>query len=64
MRISVDQSKCVSSGQCVLRAPEVFDQQDEDGVVFLLDNAPPDSLLPKVRLAEQVCPAFVIRVVE
>ena len=41
MKITVDQDKCVSSGQCVLNAADVFDQRDEDGVVVLLDDSPP-----------------------
>ncbi|WP_415852310.1 ferredoxin, partial [Streptomyces albus] len=26
MRVEADQPKCVASGQCVLAAPDVFDQ--------------------------------------
>ena len=33
MRVEVDTPKCVASGQCVLIAPDVFDQRDEDGRV-------------------------------
>ncbi len=40
MKVTVDQDKCVSSGQCVLNASEVFDQRDEDGVVVLLEPEP------------------------
>lgn len=40
MKISVDTEKCCGAGQCVLVAPEIFDQ-DEDGIVILLDPAPP-----------------------
>ena len=32
MKVTVDQDKCVSSGQCVLNAMDLFDQRDEDGV--------------------------------
>jgi ferredoxin len=38
MRVIVDQDACVSSGQCVLTVPAVFDQND-DGVVMLWANA-------------------------
>ncbi len=41
MKVTVDQDKCVSSGQCVLNAGEVFDQRDDDGVVVLLTDSPP-----------------------
>ena len=40
MKVTVNQDKCVSSGQCVLNAMDVFDQRDEDGVVELLDPEP------------------------
>lgn len=41
MLIHIDQEKCCGAGHCVLAAPEVFDQRDEDGIVILLDAAPP-----------------------
>jgi ferredoxin len=62
MRVSVDQARCVASGNCVLTAPEVFDQRVEDGVVVLLDPSPPAELAESVRRAEALCPASVIRV--
>ena len=40
MKVTVDQYKCVSSGQCVLNASDVFDQRDDDGVVALLIEHP------------------------
>jgi ferredoxin len=36
MKVAVEQDRCVGSGQCVLLAPDVFDQRDEDGSVVLL----------------------------
>ncbi|MFE0378775.1 ferredoxin [Streptomyces inhibens] len=41
MHVSVDQDKCCGAGQCVLLAPEVFDQREEDGTVVLLNPEPP-----------------------
>jgi ferredoxin len=64
MRVKIDQSKCVASGQCVLTAPEVFDQRDEDGTVVLLDPTPPAHLAEDVRRAVALCPARVISVDE
>ena len=40
MHVEVNVPKCVASGQCVLIAPEVFDQRDDDGMVILLDDSP------------------------
>ncbi|WP_053732584.1 ferredoxin [Nocardia sp. NRRL S-836] len=62
MKVSVDQEKCVGSGQCVLAADDVFDQRDEDGLVDLLNPSPPESRLADVRHAAAVCPAAAILV--
>ncbi|MFD2491475.1 ferredoxin [Amycolatopsis jiangsuensis] len=60
MKVVVDQARCVGAGQCVLVAPEVFDQREEDGIVVLLDENPPADLHEQVREAAQVCPALAI----
>ncbi|MEO3796713.1 ferredoxin [Nonomuraea sp. B10E15] len=64
MEVGVDQDLCCAAGQCVLIAPDVFDQRAEDGVVVLLDPAPPPGLHDAVREAAQVCPAMAISVRE
>ncbi|MQY40780.1 Ferredoxin-2 [Streptomyces sp. RB17] len=61
MRVEVDIPKCVASGQCVELAPDVFDQREEDGMVVLLDDAPPAELHDAVRESATVCPAAAIR---
>lgn len=61
-RIEVDEDLCVGGGQCVMAAPEVFDQRDEDGVVILLEENPPAEQLEMVQRAELLCPAAAIRV--
>ncbi|MET9764278.1 ferredoxin [Streptomyces sp. NPDC006372] len=61
MKISVDTEKCCGAGQCVLVAPEIFDQ-DDDGIVVLLDPAPSDDLRDAVQDAIAICPADVIQV--
>ena len=64
MKVTVDQDKCISSGQCVLNASAVFDQRDEDGVVVLIDENPPAELYDDVRRAVASCPAQVIHIDE
>jgi ferredoxin len=63
MRVIVDQGACIGAGNCVLTAPDVFDQ-GEDGFVVLLDDDPPDELDDDVRLAALRCPAQAITVEE
>jgi ferredoxin len=62
MRITIEEDKCCGAGQCVLVAPEVFDQRDEDGVVVLLDAKPPAEQHAAAREAAAVCPAAAIEV--
>ena len=64
MKVTVDQDKCVSSGQCVLNASEIFDQRDEDGVVYLLTAEPPAAEEDNARRAAAACPAQAIYVEE
>ncbi|MDX3850209.1 ferredoxin [Streptomyces sp. AK02-01A] len=62
MRVTVDKDKCRGAGQCVLIAPGIFDQRDDDGIVVLLGLEPePDELSrASVREAAQVRPAAAI----
>lgn len=62
-RIELDEPKCVAAGQCVMIAPDVFDQRDEDGVAVVLDESPPEDLFADVEEAAAVCPAAALRVV-
>lgn len=64
MKVVVDQAACVSSGQCVRNAAAVFDQRDEDGVVVLLTDEPPEDQAARVRAAAAACPALAITIEE
>ncbi|MBM7440192.1 ferredoxin [Streptomyces sp. HB132] len=64
MKITVDEEKCCGAGQCVMIAPEVFDQRDEDGIVILLDAAPPADRHETVRESADICPAAAIQLHE
>ncbi|QLE70658.1 ferredoxin [Streptomyces rectiverticillatus] len=63
MRVSVETPRCVGSGQCVMLTPDVFDQ-DDDGIVVLLQEAPPEEVHEDVRQAAMTCPTQVISVGE
>ncbi|PWI42531.1 ferredoxin [Streptomyces sp. ICBB 8177] len=64
MRVSVDRERCCGAGQCVVHAPDVFDQSEDDGMVVLLNERPSDASAADVRLAAHLCPAGAITVTE
>jgi ferredoxin len=64
MKVTVDQDKCASSGNCVMHAPELFDQRDDDGVVELLNDSPPAEQADSARKAAAGCPALAIHIEE
>lgn len=64
MRVSIEPRKCIAAGQCVLRAPTVFDQGEDDGIVVLLNDHPEREDASAARLAARVCPAEVITISE
>lgn len=61
MKVRVDVDACVGGGQCVLAASDVFDQ-DDDGLVVVLQNAPEQDRAEDVRMAARLCPARAITV--
>ncbi|MER7701320.1 ferredoxin [Kitasatospora sp. NPDC097605] len=64
MQVNVDRDRCCSSGQCVMTAPEVFEQDERDGLVTLRLTAVPAALFADVRLAADLCPGGAIAVTE
>ncbi|MBS7700464.1 MAG: ferredoxin [Chelatococcus sp.] len=61
MRVLIEQARCCGAGQCVLAAPDIFDQREEDGIVILLQENPPEESRADVLQAIKVCPALAIR---
>lgn len=47
-----------------MRAPEIFDQRDADGVVVLRGEYPPAEQHDNVRSAVAACPALAIHIEE
>ncbi|MEU4579872.1 ferredoxin [Nonomuraea sp. ATR24] len=60
MKVIVDEDKCCGAGQCVLIAPEVFDQRDDDGIAVVLQAEPGADQHDAVREAAAVCPGAAI----
>ena len=63
IRSVVDRGRCIGSGQCLYAEPAVFDQDEDDGIVILLDEQPGPELYDNVRHAARTCPGQAIRVV-
>jgi ferredoxin len=62
-RVAADREVCVGAGQCVLTAPEVFDQDEDDGRVVLLDDRPEGERAESARRAVWLCPSHALSVV-
>ncbi|MET9021715.1 ferredoxin [Actinopolymorpha sp. NPDC004070] len=63
MRINVDRDICCGAGMCVLTAPDIFEQSDEDGLVVLLRQ--PDAAEADIAgEATQLCPSGAITVAD
>lgn len=64
MRISADRDVCIGAGNCVLTAPELFDQGEDDGVVVLLRANPDQEQSVAAREAAALCPSGAITLTE
>ncbi|WP_374238232.1 ferredoxin [Actinoplanes sp. DH11] len=62
MKVGVDREKCCGAGQCVLLAPAVFDQGEDDGIVLLLRPEPGEPDRAAVAEAAAVCPTGAISI--
>lgn len=62
MIIKADRERCIGSGMCVLTAPELFDQDPDDGrVVLRVDGVDPDRAAAAVTAAD-LCPSRALSV--
>lgn len=63
MRVTIEPDRCVTSGQCAMLAPTVFDQ-DDDGIVVLLKDQPDEAETAGVEESIRVCPSLAISATE
>jgi ferredoxin len=63
MRIKVDREKCIAAGQCVMAAGDIFDQDDESGIVILKVSRPLPDREAAARSAARRCPVQAIEIV-
>jgi ferredoxin len=63
MHVTADRDVCVGAGLCALTAPGTFDQ-DEDGLVTVLEPDPEAADQPAAREAGNLCPSGAVRIAE
>jgi ferredoxin len=61
MKITTNRERCIGAGICLFTAPDVFDQ-DEEALVVLVQETPPESLRGDVLTAARQCPTQAITV--
>jgi ferredoxin len=64
LHVAAERERCIGAGLCVLTAPEVFEHDDEEGLVSVLDPTPPTEHHVDVRLAGELCPANAVHLTE
>ncbi|WP_216895320.1 ferredoxin [Nocardia alni] len=63
MRVTADRNVCIGAGLCALTAPDVFDQ-DDDGLVAVLNPDPGVDVQGAAREAANICPSGAVKVTE
>ncbi len=63
MKVIVDRDRCQGHGVCENEAPDVF-SVSKQGVLTIVDEAPPESLRAQVQAAVSYCPTGALRIEE
>ncbi len=61
MRVILDYELCTSMGTCTRICPEVFELRS-DGLLYVIQDEPPQSLHAQVEEAVDMCPMAAIRI--
>jgi len=61
VHVEVNRDVCIGAGNCVLTLPAVFDQDDE-GIVTLLETDPDDDDAGLVGRAVRLCPSGAVSI--
>lgn len=59
MKVTVDRTRCMASGNCVLMLPQLF-EHDEEGFVRLRDVDPATLSAEAIEEAVKACPTAAI----
>jgi ferredoxin len=62
MKVVADLEVCIGAGVCVMTAPEIFDQGDEDGLVRVLVELVPTEEERLAREAADLCPSAALSI--
>jgi ferredoxin len=60
MKVIVDASRCDLHGECVIASPEVFEIEDDNDVVTVINQEPGEHLRSKLEDAVLMCPVAAI----
>jgi ferredoxin len=64
MRITADRDRCAGAGMCALTAPGVFDQDDLEGLVVVLNAEPQAEDANEAANAIELCPSGALTITE
>lgn len=63
MKVRVDMELCESNALCVAACPEVFELDDHDQLIVLIER-PGEELREQLETAAQLCPRLAITVTD
>jgi ferredoxin len=63
MKVEADREVCIQSGNCVMVADALFDQ-DDDGIVVVLVDDVPGGEEDRAREAVRMCPSQALKMAE
>lgn len=64
MKVVVDTSRCTSSGRCAWYAPDVFAQDDDDGLARVIKQEFTSEEMELIRDAVNNCPTAALSLIE
>ncbi|MEU0686953.1 ferredoxin [Streptomyces uncialis] len=64
MKVIAHLDKCRGYGSCMLEAPAVFDLDEDENRVVVLDDEPADELRARTERAVRSCPARALQVTD
>ncbi|GAB7045633.1 ferredoxin [Catenuloplanes indicus] len=61
MKVTADRDRCIGTGMCALTAPAIFDQDQDEALVIVIDETPPEDARRVVEAAAGRCPSGAIQ---